>query len=393
MNTLNTRPPLRFRADGTFTVMQISDVQDCDGITPRTIALLEAALDQEKPDFIIFTGDQVKGYGMPLWFGTAEQKCKKIEKTLETLLSLLDRRGIPFTFTFGNHDHDAPMSGAEQIRIYHRHALCCAEDNPDVPGYANHTVEVLGSKDDAPALNFYLLDSHDSNGFGYKPLDPAQIEWYRRTRDDLIAKNGGKVVPSFLFQHIPVEEIIQLYKKVNRGTEGALEGFRTHKGSFYVLDDKKTAKGSFMGELPSAPDVNMGLFAAARERGDMVGMFFGHDHNNGFHGNVQGIDLGYAPSAGFTAYGPGRRRGVRVFRFKEDDIADYQTYVRTDEQLLSADAKLPWNVVLHDFTPSSFGAAKPLVMRSVRTVAVTTLAIVVLSVVFGHQKKRRATDN
>ncbi|MCL2106385.1 MAG: metallophosphoesterase family protein [Oscillospiraceae bacterium] len=382
------RPALRFDRNGRFTVMQISDVQDCAGVAARSMELLEAALDQARPDFVIFTGDQIKGYGMPLWFGSREQKERRILRTLEQMLEPLVRREIPFSFTFGNHDHDAPMDPAEQIRFYQSYALCRADDTPHVPGYANHAVQVLRSGGDQVALNFYLLDSHGSKGLGYQGLHPAQVEWYRRTRDALIEQNGGVPVPSFLFQHIPVEEIIELYQKVPRGTPGALEGFRGHKGSFYTLDTYKVAPGSFMGELPSSPDVNAGLFEAALEKGDMVGMYFGHDHNNGFHGSVRGIDLGYAPGVTFTAYGPGRRRGVRVFQFQEDDIRGYQTCVLTDERLLGPDKESPRGLRYIDAMPTSFGAAKPLVRRSAFMAAFAVMGGASLLALARHQKKR-----
>lgn len=366
MSANKNLPPLRFRQNGTFTLMQVSDVQDCDGLGARSLTLLEAALDQEKPDFVIFTGDQIKGYGAELWLGSRAQKERRCVRTLQAMLAPLEARGIPFSFTFGNHDHDAPMSGSEQIRVYQSARGCYAEDTPEVPGYANHAIQVLRSDGDAAALNFYLLDTHGSQGLGYMPLDPAQVAWYRRTRDALSENNGGVPVPSLLFQHIPVEEIMQLYRKVPRGTPGAMEGYRNYKGSFYALDTSKVAPGSFAGELPSSPDRNTGLFSAATEKGDMLGMFFGHDHTNGFHGKVQGIDLGYAPSAGYTAYGPGRRRGVRVFHFHENDLPNYQTYIATDEALLGPTVKAPWwYTQVVDRTPSSFGAAKPLVRRSV----------------------------
>ncbi|MDR3314428.1 MAG: metallophosphoesterase family protein [Oscillospiraceae bacterium] len=388
MRNFKSLPPLRFKADGTFTLMQISDVQDCRGVAGRSLQLLKAALEQEKPDFVIFTGDQIKGYGVPLWFGTQAQKERRCTRTLEAILEPLEERGIPFSFTFGNHDHDAPMSGAEQIRVYQRSALCRAEDAPEIPGYANHAVQVLHSGSDGAALNFYLLDSHGAQGTGYQALDPEQVEWYRRTRDALAAANGGEVVPSLLFQHIPLEEIMQLYRKVPRGTKGAMEGYRIHKGAYYILDAAKVAPGSFAGELPSCPDRNAGLFTAAKEKGDMLGMFFGHDHSNGFHGKVQGVDLGYAPSAGFTAYGPGRQRGVRVFHFREDDLRNYQTYIATDEALLGSHAGTPWYLPVVDRVPSSFGAAKPLIRRSVFAGTAVTLGVAALAIAKGKNYKK-----
>ncbi|MDR2524908.1 MAG: metallophosphoesterase family protein [Oscillospiraceae bacterium] len=381
----NAPQPLRFRADGGFTVLQISDVQDGRGLYGRSRRLLEAALDQEKPDFVVFTGDQIKGYGAAFWTGSRAQKERRCARVINAILEPLEARGVPFTFVFGNHDHDAPMDGGEQIRIYQKSGLCHAVDTPDVPGYANHTVQVYPVEGAKPLLNFYLLDSHGSKGVGYQPLDMAQVEWYRATRDALRAAYGD-FVPSLLFQHIPVEEIIRLYKKVPRRAKGAMEGYRIHRGAHYVLDKEKVAPGSFAGELPSCPDYNAGLFAVAKEKGDMMGMFFGHDHSNGFHGKVEGMDLGYAPSAGFTAYGAGRKRGVRVFRFRQEDVRAYETYVATDEMLLGPEAKPPLHLHIVDRVPSSFGAAKPLVRRSVIAASLTGLGIVAYSQI--HRNRR-----
>ena len=50
---------------------------------------------------------------------------------------------------------------------------------------------------------------------------------------------------------------------------------------------------------------NSGLFAAMLERGDVKGVFCGHDHVNDFIGNYYGIYLGYAANTGFGTYGLG----------------------------------------------------------------------------------------
>ncbi|MDR0532150.1 MAG: hypothetical protein LBG83_08815, partial [Oscillospiraceae bacterium] len=140
------------------------------------------------------------------------------------------------------------------------------------------------------------------------------------------------------------------------------------------------------GELPSAPDINAGLFDAAQEKGEMIGMFFGHDHNNGFHGKVRGIPLGYAPSAGYNAYGPGRRRGVRVFHLNQNDLREYSTKVITDNELLG-DSPLPNLMTLYDRMPSSFGAAKPMIRKGVAGLALGVGAAVALAVLGKKRKK------
>ena len=345
---------LRFGTDKSFTVMQVSDVQECGALHPRGLRMLEAALDREKPDAVVFTGDQLMGYSPALALAGPARRRALIQKTIEAIAAPLEARGIPFTFTFGNHDHDAPVPGDEQVRMYQRSPLCLAQESPEgVPGYANHAVPVLDSRGEKAALLLYMLDSHGPMGLGYTPLDEAQVNWYRRTRDEYAEKSGG-YVPSMLFQHVPLEETIELFKAVPKG-KGALEGFRNYAGRYFVLDESRAS--GFMGELPSSPDVNAGLFGAALEKGEMLAMFFGHDHRNGFHGDVRGITLGYAPGAGYRSYGPGRNRGVRVIRFNEDDIRHFDTYILTDLELFGPEDKLGWRTkIFVDPQPSSFGA-------------------------------------
>ena len=53
---------LRFNSDHKFKIMQIADTQEIPAVSPDTLSLINNALDREKPDIVIFTGDQIKGY-------------------------------------------------------------------------------------------------------------------------------------------------------------------------------------------------------------------------------------------------------------------------------------------------------------------------------------------
>lgn len=48
---------------------------------------------------------------------------------------------------------------------------------------------------------------------------------------------------------------------------------------------------------------NSGIYSAVRERGDVLGIYCGHDHINTYHGNYFGVELGYGPGTGFGTYG------------------------------------------------------------------------------------------
>ena len=39
-------------------------------------------------------------------------------------------------------------------------------------------------------------------------------------------------------------------------------------------------------------------------RGDMIGMFVGHDHKNDFVSDYEGLKIGYGRKTGYGCYGP-----------------------------------------------------------------------------------------
>ena len=53
---------LRFNEDGTFRVLQMADIQDKPEVNRDTIRLIEAAIRETKPDLVVLTGDQIRGY-------------------------------------------------------------------------------------------------------------------------------------------------------------------------------------------------------------------------------------------------------------------------------------------------------------------------------------------
>ena len=51
---------MRFNSDGKFKIMQITDIQEIPKVSPDTLKLINAALESEKPDLAVFTGDQIR---------------------------------------------------------------------------------------------------------------------------------------------------------------------------------------------------------------------------------------------------------------------------------------------------------------------------------------------
>jgi len=75
------------------------------------------------------------------------------------------------------------------------------------------------------------------------------------------------------------------------------------------------------------PSVNTGLFDVLVKLG-IRAVFSGHDHNNDYHGFLEGVNLVYGRKTGFGGYGPpiSMRRGARLLTFKEF-IDPYGNYI------------------------------------------------------------------
>ncbi len=318
---------LKFRPDGKFRIMQIADIQDTQIMSKDTVEFISEALDKDKPDLVVFTGDQIKGYGVTLALANREKKFKKaFDKFLEPIVS----RNIPFTFCFGNHDAQAfGISKEKQFELYKSYRNCLAKAGDDtIPGFANHNLLIKDSKGEKDIFNIYFIDSLSSTADGRcAAVSKEQIEWYRKTRDNLKEKNGD-YIKSLLFQHIPMCEMWELFKEVPKKTKPHATGYRAHYGKYYWIDEKHLIKGKcdFSYETPATPSENTGEFDAVREKGDVIAAFFGHDHNNSFIGEYKGFIMGYTQGCGFNVYGPKMQRGVRIIDLDENNLNGFSSY-------------------------------------------------------------------
>ncbi|MBQ2775121.1 MAG: metallophosphoesterase family protein [Clostridia bacterium] len=350
---------LKFNSDGKFKIMQIADVQEIPSVSEDTMSLISAAVDRENPDLIIFTGDQIKGYSIKF-----KNRPDLVEKTINKILEPIVNKSIPFMVTYGNHDSECGVSKLKQHEIYSKYSCFVVGNvrNRDDVGTAD--VQIFSKDEQRPVFNIYTIDSHGKaeNGGGYAPVNAEQIEWYETERERLKAENGV-YMPSLVFQHIPIPEFFDVIKKVPKGTRGAVPAYGAHENEYFTLFDETKEQGGFMLESPAAPDENTGEFKAMSEKGDVLGIYVGHDHNNSFVVNYQGIDLGYTQGTGFNVYGPGENRGVRIFELNEENPRDYKTYTLTFGELCGTKIKTPVKEFIYKHAPTSPRAIKPILIK------------------------------
>ncbi len=365
--------------NGKFRIMQIADVQDTQNTSDATVRFIREALKKAKPDLVVFTGDQVKGYGFYLMGGDNK---KKVTECINKFLTPLDETGIPFTFVFGNHDDQAfSISKKEQFEIYTSHDNCVAYNADDeIDGYCNHNLEIKG-EDGKTKLNVYLVDSLTATLDGTcDHVHENQLEWYKNTRDRLKEENGD-YVPSVVFQHIPVNEIYELLIEVPKGTPNSARGYREWEGKYFSVNPQmvNVDDRTFIGETPSVPKENGGQFQVMNEKGDVFLMLFGHDHNNSFIGEYNGMKLGYTQGCGFNVYGPGKKRGVRLIDFDENNPSDFKSTTLTVEDLEEFDVGNKIKHGFYTYAPTSVDSVKVLAKQILPPVigAVATTTVVV----------------
>ncbi len=351
-----------------FRIMQIADTQEGRKVSPDTLALINAAIEKEQPDLVVYSGDQIWNYA------SFKGSRAAIKDVLSKLTEPAYSRGIPFTVCFGNHDRQVGLSNEEQLEIY-RSLPCFVGDSAEgIDGCANHVLEIA----DGESLKFllYCIDSNTSLRVGYDNVHENQIEWYKSTRD-AYEKEYGRVIPSIVIQHIPVPEVFELLDEVKKGTKGAVQGFRNHKGKWYTLKKDRVNPTGFMKESPADPMENSGEFDAMAQKGDVVGIYFGHDHINSFNGKVRGIDVGYTQGAGFHIYGPGLDRGVRMINLSTDGT--FETYDLRYRNLVGKHVKEKFRFAFYQLMPTNFYDAVSQVLKFLGIAAAIAAAAIIIN--------------
>ncbi|WP_340026544.1 metallophosphoesterase family protein [Paenibacillus sp. FSL K6-1096] len=278
---------LSFRQDGTFTIVQFTDLHwsgtEHDEHTAR---LMKDIIHNAKPNLVLFTGDVIH-----------YEDCPDPIAAYSDAVAVVLATGSPWAAIFGNHDAGHSLTVKhELLSLQQASPHCLTEAGPVLGNRAGHTVILLNSADGVPSAALYLLDSgsnaaHPPGGFEW--ITHKQIGWYLDQSAAIAEMNGGQSVPSLAFLHIPLPEYNELWD------------YHVCYGHNY--------------EGMGCPKVNSGLFAAFVDRGDVKGVFCGHDHVNDFWGELQGIRLHYGRATGYNSYGrEGFQRGARVIQLREN---------------------------------------------------------------------------
>ncbi|MDR3194887.1 MAG: metallophosphoesterase family protein [Tannerella sp.] len=306
----------KFNAGGKFKIMQVADTHiDNNPVgtgainSQVTVDMLRLVLDAEKPDLVIFTGDNVTG--------------RPYKRGFDLLLEPVVSRQIPWAAVFGNHDAEQELSYEQLADLVQSYPYNVGKMKKikGVSGYGNYIIEIKDRNGKKTEALLYCMDSHQYStlkptvdGYGWFAFD--QVDWYRKQSDKYTAANRGTPLPALAFFHIPLPEYRAVYKEEGHKLIGAQL------------------------ENVCSPEINTGMFTAMLEKGDVMGMYVGHDHVNDYIFNYCGIALAYGRFSGSkNTYGD-LKNGVRLIELTEGQRG-FDTWIRLNEEIVINQVKFP----------------------------------------------------
>jgi 3',5'-cyclic AMP phosphodiesterase CpdA len=290
--------PLKFHKDKTFKIVQFTDVHYCyskQDTSQLALDCINSVLDAEKPDLVIVTGDLI--FSPPAIPGLA--------KVLEPII----KHNVPYAIAWGNHDHEQGTPQAELQQYVEKQKNNVGKTAQGIPGNSNFALSIKSATGNNDAAVIYCFDSHDYSTLpqikGYGWILPEQIDWYKKESKAFTTANGGTPLPSYAFFHIPLPE----YNLAAGNENIRMIGHRWEKSC--------------------APELNTGLYTAMLEAKDVVATFVGHDHDDDYVVDYNGIMLTYGRfTGGKTVYNNlPEGNGGRVIVLKEGSRT-FNTWVR-----------------------------------------------------------------
>ncbi|KAF1318607.1 Inactive purple acid phosphatase 29, partial [Globisporangium splendens] len=273
---------LHFTGDPTFpclnapTTLAPEDTPCSEALTTK---FMNALLDAEMPDFVVFSGDNVQTLNV-----------SNHQSAVDAFTQGVETRGIPYAVILGNHDDENGFPREEVMELVLQKNNSYAQRGPTtIDGVGNYllTVEapVNGAWGNAgaPVLQMYFLDSGGYPNATRYPNVTSKYDWikdnqveYYHNLSVAAQQNASRTSPdpAIMFFHIPLREYD------------------------YTAAEASTTNGE-KNENVSSSDIESSLFSALVDRDEVKVTFAGHDHINEYCHKRQGIQLCYGGGTGF----------------------------------------------------------------------------------------------
>lgn len=270
-NISNDRP---FKIIG-FTDTHIDDYADRLEVT---LKMIQVAVQEEKPDLVVFVGDNVTG-------GDNRARAERFQEMMTQLQ-------VPWAPVLGNHegDNEKSMRRNEMIDVFRKSPYCLVpaekpvlSDGTEVFGETNYILDLkneagevvyklymvdCGPDSNPEELATYGIFTEKKNPDGF--LKQSQIDWYKEN-----VKND--TCNSAMFCHIALHEFAEAVEKGEHVFGTNYEG---------------VCKSPY----------NSGMFAAIEEAGKTNMFVVGHDHINNGRYFYKGVLWVYNHMSGMSSY-------------------------------------------------------------------------------------------
>lgn len=290
----------------------------------RTKEYMYYFVEENKPDLIVCSGDNVIGTGI----------VSKNHDTydLTEFVEFMESLQIPWTFMYGNHDAeskskaeysqfllDCIANGTTKYLIYKEDYVEKADptySSSDEGRYGNFTIPVYDIDDKDKLLGAYIFFDAGTYLYDlgrYQTITKGQVDWYVNeiTRLNELYQGEG-TVPTIVFSHIQLPEHAIAYNKAFYKNE---EGYE-----FVIRQDEIASDFKDSAVASQSVTSDSGLFNKMVELGSTKAVLVGHAHSYYFQVMSHGILLGYAPQCGFS----------KLFETNDDPRLSYMYNVNTD---------------------------------------------------------------
>ena len=287
---------IQFNNAGEFKIAQFTGMHLNRDTTEAGIVfnMIKQVVDSEKPDLVIFTGDNTT--------------TNEVELAWKQIAEMLSETETPWTAVLGNHDDEYDVKRNEIINIIQKQPFCVLDNVAEnIKGEGNHVLPVYDASGEKTQAILYCFDSNAYSEIphvkGYGWFNNSQIDWYAEQSQHFRKQNDDFPLPALAFFHIPLPEY-----------QTAWESFDTKR-----YGDRN--------ERECPPLINSGMFTKMLECGDIMGTFVGHDHVNDYVATLHGIALGYGrASGGENTYGD-KTPGSRIIVLKAGERR-FDSYIR-----------------------------------------------------------------
>ena len=282
---------LKFDSNKEFKILHLTDLHLSNCVMDFfTLIQVRFLLKKTKPDLVILGGDIINGND---WDGFSKDFA---ENNWKKITDILLEEKILYAYAFGNHDVEAGLTFDQlaDLEKKHPYSMFKGDMSTDPESASNYVLKIFSSFENKENEVSSLIWIFDSKRFGcldiidsYGCITKPQIDWYKEHSKTINIENN-KDVFGLSFLHIPIVEFLHLWN--NNKTYGNKN------------------------ENVSCPKKNTGFFNAVKK--NIRGIYVGHDHDNDFGGDYEGVDLAYNRISGYGSYGD-LIRGARVFKLKE----------------------------------------------------------------------------